>query len=115
MWIKYARDLSPISHMYLPNSLRVPMWVEDGSYEIETGLNRRRIYTEETLPDEIKAIMSMIHSFPKPAFHVWQFGGVGTIAYLAPDERLEEIGWQVTDNLYMLVLDRNVFDKLSGA
>jgi hypothetical protein len=89
------------------------MWVEDGSYEIETGLNRRRIYTEETLPDEIKALLSMISSFPP--HKVWEFGGLGTLAYIAPDERLEEIGWQVTNNLYMLVLDRGVLDRLNGA
>ena len=88
------------------------MWVEDGSYEIETGLNRKRIYTEETLPDEIKALLSMIHSFPD---HKLGIGSFSRVAYIAPDERLAEIGWQVTNNLYMLVLEREVFNRLDGA
>jgi len=88
------------------------MWVEDGSYEIETGLNRKRIYTEETLPDEIKALLSMIHTFPD---HKLGIGAFSRVAYIAPDERLVEIGWQVTNNLYMLVLEREVFNRLGGA
>jgi hypothetical protein len=88
------------------------MWVEDGCYEIETGLNRKRIYTEETLPNEIKALLSMIHSFPEHKAGLWNFSRV---AYIAPDERLAEIGWQVTNNLYMLVLEREVFNRLDGA
>ena len=111
---KTNHDLSPISHSYLPNSLRVPMWVEDGSYEIETGLNRRRIYTEETLPDEIKALLSMISSFPELKLWRWDIKDTA-LAYIAPDERLEEIGWRVSENLYMLVLDRGVLDRLNGA
>ena len=107
-------DLSPISHAYLENSLRVPMWVDDGSYEIETGLNKWRIYTEETLPDEVKALLSMIHSFPEHRAWAWNVGGT-SMAYIAPDERLAEIGWKVTDNLYMLVLERNVVNRLNGA
>lgn len=107
-------DLSPISHSYLTNSLRVPMWVDDGSYEIETGLNRWRIYTEETLPDEVKALLSMIYSFPEHRAWAWDVGGI-SMAYIAPDERLVEIGWRVTNNLYMLVLDRSVLDRLNGA
>lgn len=107
-------DLSPVSHSYLENSLRVPMWVEDGSYVIETGLNRRRIFTDETLPDEVKALLSMIHSFPEIKAWPWNLGGT-SIAYNAPDERLIEIGWKVTDNLYMLVLERDVLNRMNGA
>jgi hypothetical protein len=90
------------------------MWVDDGSYEIETGLNRWRIYTEETLPDEVKALLSMIYSFPEHRAWAWDVGGT-SMAYIAPDERLIEIGWRVTNNLYMLVLDRSVLDRLNGA
>lgn len=90
------------------------MWVDEGSYEIETGLNRWRIYTEETLPDEVKALLSMIYSFPEHRAWAWDVGGISH-AYIAPDERLAEIGWRVTNNLYMLVLDRSVLDRLNGA
>jgi len=90
------------------------MWVDDGSYEIETGLNRWRIYSEETLPDEVKALLSMIYSFPEHRAWAWDVGGA-SMAYIAPDERLIEIGWRVTNNLYMLVLDRKVLDRLNGA
>jgi len=90
------------------------MWVDDGSYEIEIGLNRWRIYSEETLPDEVKALLSMIYSFPEHRAWAWDVGGA-SMAYIAPDERLIEIGWRVTNNLYMLVLDRKVLDRLNGA
>ena len=34
---------------------------------------------------------------------------------IAPDERLSEIGWKVTNNLYMLVLERDILNRLNGA
>ena len=34
---------------------------------------------------------------------------------IAPDERLAEIGWKVTNNLYMLVLERDILNRLNGA
>ena len=112
-------DLTSISHSYLNNSLRVPMWVEDGSYVIETGLNRRRIFTDETLPDEVKALLSMIHSLPPYETGIYLIGNLiaphERTAYIAPDERYIEIGWRVTDNLYMLVLEREVLNRLDGA
>ena len=85
------------------NMYRVPMWIDDGEYMLAVGQDEYRNYTDETLPDIVKARMSMIKAFPKNVLPYYMVNALVPYAN-NHDERLEDIGWQVTEEMYMLVL-----------
>jgi hypothetical protein len=89
------------------------MWVKDNEYAVVIAKNHVRIFDENTLPDHIKALVSMIHAFPPNLMEEWMCDEI-TIFINQQDPRLDEIGWQVTKNLYMLVLDNQIIKSLYG-
>ena len=108
----YTRII-PVSLSHLFGSSRVPMWVKDGEYAVVIAKNHVRIFDEDTLPDHIKALVSMIHAFPPSLMDEWMCDET-TIFINQQDPRLDDIGWQVTKNLYMLVLDNQIIKSLYG-
>ena len=89
------------------------MWVTGNEYAVVIAKNHVRIFDENTLPDQIKALMSMIHAFPSNILEEWESDE--TSVYINhQDHRLNEIGWQVTKNLYILVLENEFINKLHG-
>lgn len=110
--VNFPHNLTPVSTPSL-NAWRVPMWVNEDEYTVCTGQNKYRMYDAETLPDFIKASVSMIHAFP---FHAPTYEGrLHMEAYTNhQDERLDDIGWRVTWNLYMLILNQQQLEKLDG-
>jgi hypothetical protein len=91
---------------------RVPMWVEEGDYTVHLSERHIRIYDETTLPDFIKASMSMINAFP---FKPMQEGVVWRAAYTHnTDPRQADIGWRCTWNLYMLILSEAQLESMNG-
>lgn len=101
-------SLVPVAHSHLMGGYRVPMWVDD-EYKLCVGKGEYRIFTDETLPDEIKAILSMIRAFPKHELESWEIRDPYMNQH---DRRLDEVGWQVTNSLYMLVLQREFLDQM---
>lgn len=104
--------MTPVSHSTLMNSVRVSMWVSDGEYTLCVGDGLYRRFNEDTLPKRIKALMAMIKAFPPN-----DVKGDGTTlaleAYInTQDPRLNEVGWRVNKDIYMLVLERQFFDSL---
>ena len=91
---------------------RVPLWVEDEEYTVQLTKNKLRMYDSETLPDFIKASMSMIHAFP---FTPVQDGSLWATSYHNPqDLKLNDIGWRCTWNLYMLILTPEQLESMDG-
>ena len=94
------------------NAWRVPLWVEDDEYTVQLTERKMRMYDAETLPDFIKASMSMIHAFP---YTPMQEGLSWAAAYHTPhDPRLDDIGWRCTWNLYMLILTEQQLESMNG-
>ncbi len=100
----YDRDMyHPVTSQHNAKMYRVPMWIDGDEYMVAIGQSHYRNYTDETLPDIIKARLSMIRAFPP---HVLPYYMVNALVpYINHhDPRLDEIGWQVTQEMYMLVM-----------
>ena len=120
------QGLTPVATPSL-NAWRVPMWVEDEEYTVCVEQNKLRMYDAETLPDFIKASMSMIHAFqfepPKVSLFGWSDPRVmlghepqkfGFAYHNTQDPRLDDIGWRCTWNLYMLILTPEQLESMNG-
>lgn len=106
-------QLTPVAHRTLSESSRVAMWVRDNEYAVLVAKNHVRIFDEDTLPDQIKALISMIHAFPPNILEEWESDNT-TVYINHQDLGLDDIGWQVTKNLYILVLDNQFVKSLYG-
>lgn len=94
------------------NAWRVPLWVEDDEYTVQLTDRKFRMYDAQTLPDFIKASVSMIHAFPFTPMSEC----VSWSAAYSPntDERQADIGWRCTWNLYMLILSEQQLESMNG-
>lgn len=122
--MKMPRELVPVSMPSL-NAWRVPMCVDEDEYVVCVSQNKLRMFDAETLPDFIKASMSMIHAFPFEPQTVYQVGwsdprmvmseAAYHYAYMnKQDPRLNDIGWRVNENLYMLILNQQQLESMNG-
>lgn len=104
--------ITPVSHSTLMDSVRVAMWVSEGEYTLCVGDGLYRRFNDDTLPDRIKALLAMIKAFPPN--DVQKDGVTLTLeAYTnRQDPRLDEVGWRVNEDIYMLVLERRFFSSL---
>ena len=106
---KYMRSLqdtkkwTPIVHATNHEMWRVPVYREDEGYTVIVQSDRVRYFTEETLPDFMKASLTMIHAFPptKKELHQVSF----TDAFMnQQDRKLDDVGWMVCKDLYIIVM-----------
>lgn len=105
-------------------SLRVPVWVEDGVYTVQATDKLYRMYDDDTLPDFLKASMAMIKAFPfkvePPSIYGWTdpravFNQDYDGAYInRQDPKLDDIGWRVTKNLYIVILTQEQLESMYG-
>lgn len=110
--MKIDHSLTPVHHSMLMDSWRVPMWVEEGTYTISVGQKAYRMFNESDLPERIKAQLSMIHAFPLKDYPDWM--DISVTGYINhQDERLNDVGWRLRPDLYMLILDRQQLEELS--
>ena len=120
----------PISHWSKTEYVRTPVFIDDNNYIVSVGDNEIRIFTED-VPDFIKSLMTMTHAFEPKLFHRYLEGrGIVTNEFEEfinirnrnpvfnhqwsiydnnQDKRLDEVGWQLTSNLYMIVLTPDQF------
>lgn len=111
--MKRNPDYVPIANTTL-TGFRVPMWRDDDAYEVCIADHKYRMYDDETLPDFIKASLSMIHAFPYKESNLPVFGWYWTNTYINnQDSRLNDIGWRVNDNLYILVMTPEQLESLN--
>jgi len=114
----------PISHWAVGDYYRIPMIVDGDDYVIVVGDNKIRMYTDETLPDFVKALITMIHAFKPNLFDRYIESAhsvdsvhksvVHSIYDNNQDRRLDEIGWQLTKDFYMLILTTKQLFGLIG-
>lgn len=119
----------PIRHPTLEFYYRVPVWVynekEGRTYTVSVGEYQTRNYDERTAPQKIKALVTMVDAFPydpldsmidtlRGMSSVLGVGGssLTTTAYVCPEPPQLEIGWRVTDTLYILVVEHEVLESM---
>lgn len=109
--MKVMPQLGPLPVPSL-NAWRVPLWVEDDEYTVQLTDRKFRMYDAETLPDFVKASMSMINAFP---YKPMQEGVAWAAAYGNNGvDKQAEIGWRCTWNLYMLILSEQQLESMNG-
>lgn len=111
----YTRDdYVPYPHSYLAGMYRIPVWVNDDGFTVCISSKSYRHYDHTTIPDRIKALLSMIHAIPHKPRESHDINP--TSAYVnMQDPRLDEIGWRVSDDLYILILGEGfLFDLRKG-
>ena len=98
----------PIRHEHLAAYYRTPVWVERGvrnvTYTVSVGDYTRRMFDENTAPNMLKAVIAMVDAFPWTPAEPQQLTVHSMWAYTCPNPKQMEIGWRVTNELYMLVL-----------
>lgn len=106
----------PVSH---PNTdmFRVPVWVSDDEVALALGNNTFRYYKHQDVPRKVKCLLTMVNAFPPENRPSWSVNPIH--AYVPIDEKQTDIGWRVTDELYILVLDgdflRDCYVKGAGS
>jgi len=120
----------PIRHPTLEFYYRVPVWVynekEGRMYTVSVGEYQTRNYDERTAPQKIKALVTMVDAFPYDPLDstiTTVLTGLSsllpgspslltTTAYVCPEPPQLEIGWRVTDTLYILVVEHEVLESM---
>lgn len=94
--------------------------VTDG-FEIHVGNNKSRMFTKDTLPDDIKFQLAMIHSIDWEKYKGYEETLEETLLgldlFVLPPlypTACEEFGWMRYGNIYVLVLPKKVLEELQG-
>ena len=108
--------LSPVVHKTLTGLHRVPMRIVGDQYEVFVADSYVRIYDKDSLPDEIKVKLAMIHTIPIATLlrDSDLFNSNYLIYENLHDPTLDDIGWRVTQNMYCLVLKTDYLRTLRG-
>ena len=96
--------LTPVMHPTLHDHHRVPMAEIGGQFEIYVGEDFVRIFKEEELPDVIKVRLAMIRAATVSEPVVYDLVSIMKYYEHPKESQLYEIGWKVTDTLYMVVI-----------
>jgi hypothetical protein len=103
----------PLRHATKRDAYRIPVWLEGDTYRVTIGERKYRFFSDETLPDYIKSTLGMVNAFSRNDCPIWQVNTIN--AYINnQDPKLNEIGWRVSSNLYMLTLDVEHLQELYG-
>lgn len=92
--------------------MRTPLRVYhmEDRYTVCIAGDQRRIFSSETAPDEIKTAIAMIRAFPPEVRY--QRGTATMMYYVPPDPRLADIGWQLDDYTYIVILEPDLLYAL---
>ena len=90
-------------------------------YNLYIGNNTKRIYAENKLPKFIKLKLAMINSIPKKDWNHYSdyesFVELDSYLYnnfIQHNPEFKHIGWQVSDSMYVIVLDEDELTELKG-
>jgi len=86
-------------------------------FEIHVGNNKSRMFTKDTLPDDIKFQLAMIHSIDWEEYKGYEETLTGLDLFVLPPlypTACEEFGWMRYGNIYVLVLPKKVLEELQG-
>lgn len=113
-----TRDLVPVPTSAPPYKLmRTPVEVRvykkppRTTYTVVVGSEEYRHFDDTDVPDEIKSMLAMVHAFPEAERRV----GVPSSwseKYTPPIPQLAEIGWQLDDDLYILLLSFDFLGRI---
>ena len=107
--------LSPVIHASLNDHHRVPVVSLFGKYEVYVGDNFIRLYTEDDLPDIIKSRIAMVKAATvKPPEVYLTSENIGDIYRGDPMSPMYEIGWQVSKELFVVVIPSKDLTYLRG-
>jgi hypothetical protein len=104
-------EFVPIPYNPATNTYRVPMWVDGDEYSINVGRYETRYYTNNTLSPEIKVSVAMINAFPFKPLNDWEVTDL-TVYVNTQSPKLDDIGWRVTQEMYVLVMPRKSLDLM---
>ena len=103
-------DYNPVVSQYNPNLYRVIVGInEDSNYQIFADDGLLRIFTDTTLPSEIKSKLTMIKAADKEPYPIDQ-----SIYVTTPHEEMREIGWAKVNGMYCVVLSKDTLALLRG-
>lgn len=111
----FRTKLAPIRHATLESHHRVPVAFINNKYEVYVGDRMVRIFSEDSLPDNIKALITMIKAGQKAPENYPS--GISTFSHAydhPPDSNFYEIGWFVTKELFIVVLPTKDLTNLKG-
>jgi hypothetical protein len=107
-------ELAPIVAQHSWGFYRVPMWKNDGKYFVYVREFNVRIYDDDTLPDCIKTRLSMIlargKKFVDGGYEPTQLD----LFINHAGKEFEEIGWQLDDEYFTVVLKTEELASLQG-
>jgi len=90
-------------------------------YNLYVGNNTKRIFQRTTLPTFIQSKLAMINAIPKDDWGMEQYEDylleVDCYAHrknLKKHSEFKHIGWQVSDSMYVIVLDEDELTELKG-
>jgi len=113
----------PMPHHILKKHWRVPMWHTDGSYVVCVDKNYTRKFTDETLPIFIRMKLPFAKATSKYSGNTASIDYEPYMSvlrdpdlYICPDDMkdLENIAWQVSPSLYIIVLHDTDLNSLRG-
>mgnify|MGYP003117779385 CR=1 FL=1 len=90
-------------------------------YNLYIGNNTKRIYAENNLPKFIQLKLTMINAIPKDKWNGYfdsdNFFEENCYSYkrfTQHNPEFKHIGWQVSDSIYVIVLNEDELTKLKG-
>jgi hypothetical protein len=112
--LKFSRnELSPVVHQRDWGLVRVPVCREDGHYTVYVADGYQRIYTDDTLPDELKSRFAMILARSNGKV-LADDKLIQLTLFVNTDDQLDEIGWRASETFFCLVLPRKFLESLKG-
>lgn len=112
--------LSPIAHQTIYDLYRVPLRKQrktDTSpweYTAFVGDKFERHYTDDTLPDILKERLAMIIASSKEVKRDYEFSQYEFYRPKTIPDGFLEIGWQVSDSFFVIVMSDEELEKLKG-
>lgn len=100
----------PIQHPKLEGYYRTPVWVEPDSYTVCVAENVHRYYNDKTVPNEVKAVVTMVNAFPHHNPYLRILNPV--MVHICNEPKQEDIGWRIDDKLYILVLPNACLESM---
>jgi hypothetical protein len=107
-------ELAPMVAQHSWGFYRVPMWKNDGKYFVYVREFIVRIYDDDTLPDCIKIRLSMILALNKKFSNSGYNPTQLDLFINHAGKEFEEIGWQLDDHYFTLVLKTEELASLQG-
>jgi hypothetical protein len=107
-------ELAPMVAQHSWGFYRVPMWKNEGKYFVYVREFIVRMYDDETLPDCIKIRLSMILALNKKFSNSGYNPTQLDLFINHAGKEFEEIGWQLDDEYFTLVLKTEELASLQG-